>query len=117
MLFPETKFIIENGYNGLVTVQKYGINGTICTQGWDETDANVTCQMAGYAGGVVFGPPEVYVRKMPVWYSDMQCKGTETSLDDCARKSTVSLKCMTSIKNAGVLCYNSSGIYNIIIKK
>lgn len=86
------------------------MNGTICTEGWDDRDANAFCHMVGYKGGVVFGPQEVYSRSMPVWYTNFNCTGAESSPAECDASPHVSLKCVRSIKNAGVLCYNSTGM-------
>lgn len=44
MLFSDTKYIIENGNSGRVIVQHFGINGTICADGWDNADATVVCR-------------------------------------------------------------------------
>ena len=106
----EMKVTLSDGYHGTVTIEQLGENGTICTDGWDEREANVTCRQFGYLGGVVLGPPEVYSRKAPVWYTDFDCTGKEASLKDCTRSSNVSLKCVRSITNAGVLCYKKSGM-------
>lgn len=86
------------------------MNGTICTEGWDDKDANAFCHMVGYKGGVVFGPQEVYSRSMPVWYTNFNCTGAESSPAECDASPHVSLDCVRSIKNAGVLCYNSTGM-------
>jgi hypothetical protein len=86
------------------------MNGTVCMEDWDDSDANATCHMIGYKGGVVFGPQEVYSRSMPVWYTQFNCTGSEGSLADCPSSPHVSLNCVRSIKNAGVLCYNTTGI-------
>lgn len=105
----ETKVYLSDGYHGMVTIERYGINGTVCGDGWDEREANVTCQNLGYAGGVVLGPPEVYSRSLPVWYTNFSCNGLEDSLTDCEVNTTIPLSCVQSIKNAGVLCYNGTG--------
>lgn len=108
--FSEKKFYISDGYHGSVIVEQYGMNGTVCMEDWDDSDANATCHMIGYKGGVVFGPQEVYSRSMPVWYTQFNCTGSEGSLADCPSSPHVSLNCVRSIKNAGVLCYNTTGI-------
>lgn len=91
------------------------MNGTVCTDGWDEQDANATCHMMGFKGGVVFGPQEVYTRTMPVWYTQANCSGTEMTLMDCYASAEVPLDCVRSIKNAGVLCFNSTGRYFVLV--
>ena len=33
---------------GRVVVSHRGMNGTICSEGWDDNDATVVCRMNGY---------------------------------------------------------------------
>jgi len=42
--FSDTKIFIENGNSGRVIVQQFGINGTICADGWNDIDASVVCR-------------------------------------------------------------------------
>lgn len=90
-------------------INQFGQDGTVCVDGWDEREANVTCRQFGYRGGVVLGPQEVFTRRQPVWFSEFNCTGEESKLQDCPRTTKVSLQCVRSIKDAGVLCYNSTG--------
>lgn len=111
------KVKLTQGYHGAVIINQFGQDGTVCVEGWDEREANVTCRQFGYRGGVVLGPQEVFTRRQPVWFSEFNCTGDESKLQDCPRITKVSLHCVRSIKDAGVLCYNSTGtkqdIFNI----
>ena len=110
----DTKIHIRNGYHGLVTVEQHGINGTICADGWDDTDATVVCRQNGYAGGVVLGVQEIYSRSQPIWFTNFTCSGKEKKLQDCVKEENVSINCSVSLKAAGVLCYKSKGLLKII---
>ncbi|XP_061172170.1 deleted in malignant brain tumors 1 protein-like [Saccostrea echinata] len=101
---------LTSGYHGAVIINQYNQDGTICVDGWDEREANVTCRQFGYLGGVVLGPQEVFTRRKPVWFSEFNCTGNEKKLQDCPKTTRVSLQCVRSIKDAGVLCYNSTGV-------
>nr|XP_034326687.1 deleted in malignant brain tumors 1 protein isoform X1 [Crassostrea gigas]XP_034326688.1 deleted in malignant brain tumors 1 protein isoform X1 [Crassostrea gigas] len=101
---------LSQKYHGAVMISQFGQDGTVCVDGWDEREANVTCRQFGYRGGVVLGPQEVFTRRQPVWFSEFNCTGEESKLQDCPRTTKVSLQCVRSIKDAGVLCYNSTGV-------
>ncbi|XP_046574468.1 LOW QUALITY PROTEIN: deleted in malignant brain tumors 1 protein-like [Haliotis rubra] len=104
-----TKYHIHNGFNGRVIVERYGLNGTICEEGWSDVDANILCKQSGYAGGVAYGTPRNSSFEL-VWYSEVNCTGSEASIVDCVKNDTVSRSCRNSATSAGVLCYKSTGI-------
>ena len=109
MVLSETKFYIEHGHHGTVYAERYGINGTICMDGWDDTDADVICRENGYIGGVVFGGQLTYIRNDPIWFTKVSCTN-ETSFSDCPMSTNVPVTCSLNLKLAGVLCHNRTGM-------
>ncbi|KAI6650378.1 hypothetical protein LOD99_5815 [Oopsacas minuta] len=73
---------LTEGDNGLVEVYLNGSWGFICDDGWDETDADVTCQILGYPSATQsdtgrYHPDTNYT------LLNFYCVGNETSLLDC----------------------------------
>ncbi|KAK6180370.1 hypothetical protein SNE40_012539 [Patella caerulea] len=106
----DTKFHIENGNNGRVYVERQGRNGTICEDGWSDTDAGVLCKTKGYAGGVVYGAKPSSNANELVWFKDVNCTGRETDIGACQVNLTVTTNCRRSRQSASVLCYSSTGV-------
>ncbi|KAM8966310.1 T-cell differentiation antigen CD6-like [Pelodytes ibericus] len=69
---------------GRVEVLKDGILGSVCDDGWDALDAQVTCQQLGCGsalqalGSSHFGPGPSMIH-----LNELQCNGTERYLWDC----------------------------------
>jgi hypothetical protein len=88
----------------------YGINGTICAEGWDSNDATVVCKQMAYAGGVPFGP-RYYSSRTPIWMSNVSCSGTERDIKFCNPQGEldISRSCRSSRHAARVFCYRGDG--------
>ncbi|XP_062571863.1 deleted in malignant brain tumors 1 protein-like [Saccostrea cucullata] len=86
------------------------VNGewlSICDNGWDKREADVTCRSIGYSGGLpalssLFGEQSGQPRILGGVY----CYGRETSLLGC-RLSVVQSSSCTNGGHAGVVCYHS----------
>ena len=91
-------------YLGRVEVYLRGQWGTICSEGWSIEDALVVCRMLGFPSasrGVVNG---VYGQGTgPIWMSNVNCRGNESSLADCAYKGLNNTSC-THSQDAGLVC-------------
>jgi hypothetical protein len=107
--------LAEQSFPAPVLVQKYGINGTICAEGWDSNDATVVCKQMAYAGGVPFGP-RYYSSRTPIWMSNVSCSGTERDIKFCNPQGEldISRSCRSSRHAARVFCYRGDGKSNII---
>ncbi|XP_036393857.1 adhesion G protein-coupled receptor E1-like [Megalops cyprinoides] len=76
--------------------------GTVCDDGWDMNDARVVCREVdcGSAkeakGNGYFGPGTG-----EIW--DIQCSGSEGSIEECSQNRTVDKRCPHS-QDAGVVC-------------
>jgi hypothetical protein len=95
---------------GLVQVYHSGQWGTVCYNSWDMNDAKVACRQLGFTKTV---GPWYYGRGTgKVWLYNMQCAGTENSLDSCTHNGwgTVWSDCKTHQYDAGVVCSGYPGI-------
>ena len=55
--------------------------GTVCDDGWDDTDANVVCKQLGFGtanGSAVFDPASG-----TIWLNSVTCTGSESTLARC----------------------------------
>ena len=88
--------------NGRVEVFANSAWGTVCDEGWGLIDADVLCQQLGFprsakaVGGAYFGQGSG-----SVLLSEVQCTGSEGSLNHCAGKSG---KFCDHTQDAGVYC-------------
>ena len=76
----------------------------MCDDYFDINDANVVCRQGGYVGATQYHTSAYYGRGSgPIWFDDLYCYGTETSLFDCHHRGIGSHNCGHN-EDVGVVC-------------
>ena len=91
---------------GRVEVYHLGIWGTVCSDGWDLLDARVVCLQLGYTTATQTTVPGGGTGQ--IWYDDVACIGSETSLVDCRSNGLATHNCFHFL-DAGVVCASELG--------
>jgi len=89
---------------GRVEVYHNGEWGTVCDDGWDDTDGDVVCRQLGFGSSVRVYDSAYYGQGTgPIWLSRVSCIGNESSLTECSQFSVATKNC-THSDDAGVNC-------------
>ena len=104
-----------SSYNeGRVEVNYNGEWGTVCDDGWDDTDAGVVCRQLGigYAGAAIgFGQHSKHI-----FLNDVTCTGSEATLVRCGHTGINTTNQCNSLIAAGASCYKLQGIKAVPMK-
>ena len=90
-------------FEGRVEVLHNGEWGTVCDDAWDNVDADVLCRSLGFESGEALVDREFGAGTGTIWMDEVECDGTETSLDECPRNDWGDEDCM-HYEDAGVRC-------------
>ena len=99
-----------SSYNeGRVEVNYNGEWGTVCDDGWDDTDAGVVCRQLGFgSSGTAIGSAGFGQGSGSIWLSNVTCTGQESILPSCGHLGVTINSCNHS-GDAGVTC-NGTGM-------
>ncbi|XP_074994729.1 scavenger receptor cysteine-rich type 1 protein M130-like [Calonectris borealis] len=74
----------EDGCSGRVEVWHRGSWGTVCDDSWDMRDAEVVCRQLGCGPALSALKEAAFgMGQGPIWLEQVECQGTEPSLQDC----------------------------------
>ncbi|XP_013380449.1 fibropellin-1-like [Lingula anatina] len=93
-------------YGGRVEVYHNGVWGTVCDDGWDNTDAKVFCKSLGLSYSRALGLQSAYFGqgRGPIWLDDVGCTGSESNIASCTHRGWGTHNCGHT-EDASVLCY------------
>ncbi len=97
-----------NDYTGRIEVFVNGQWGTVCDDGWDINDAHVICRQLGYLGARTKYCCAQYGQGTGPMLR-LGCQGSEASFHECSQ--SVTLSGCSHNEDAGVECYNDTGVY------
>ena len=104
---------------GRVEVYYNGQWGTVCNDGWDDTDASVVCKQLGIgSSGTAILDVHVFGSGTGrLFLSDVQCSSNDTTLSSCGHRGVTTVMCRCDhYEDAGVTC-NSMFVYSFITRK
>ena len=88
-------------YYGRVEVYYNGEWGTVCDDGWDNTDATVACRQLGFYSWVIAYGSAQY------GHDNIECGGSESSVFACRHNTFGEHNC-EHYEDAGVVCLGES---------
>jgi len=93
-----------------------GIFGTICDDGWDETNTEIVCRQLGLFNGTKTRQDQFGVNSGPVWLSQVNCSGNESKLSHCMHNGAGSIGNCSHANDVAVRC-STHGMYvfNLLI--
>ena len=104
------RLVGSSSYNeGRVEVYYDGEWGTVCDDGWDDTDAGVVCRQLGFGSlGTAIGSAGFGQGSGPIWLDSVTCSGSETILPNCGHLG-INITGCAHTNDAGVTC-NITGV-------
>ena len=96
-------------YNeGRVEVYYNGEWGTVCDDGWDDTDAGVVCRQLGFgSSGTAIGSAGFGQGSGSIWLDSVTCTRNESSLASCGHLGVNITRNCSHSQDAGVRCRRS----------
>jgi len=97
-----------------VEVNYNGEWGTVCDDGWDDTDAGVVCRELGFRSGRAIISAGFGQGSGPIWLDSVQCTGSESKLVSCSNLGINVTRSCSHAEDAGVRCFGGEGSYVVI---
>ena len=84
--------------------------GTVCDDGWDDTDAGVVCRQLGFgSSGTAIGSAGFGQGSGSIWLDSVTCTGNEPILARCGHFGINVTRSCSHAEDAGVRCSGSEG--------
>ncbi|KAL7407034.1 hypothetical protein ABVT39_001887 [Epinephelus coioides] len=102
---PSVRLVNSNSHcSGRVEIFHNGQWGTVCDDWWNLNDAQVVCRQLG-CGRAVGAPQGAHFGQGTgqIWLDNLQCSGSESSLQDCPHGGLGNHNCLHS-EDASVIC-------------
>ena len=100
---------------GRVEVNYNGEWGTVCDDGWDDTDAGVVCRQLGFgSSGTAIGSAGFGQGSGSIWLDSITCTGSESTLASCGHLGVGVTRNCNHSRDASVVC---SGNFSKIFPK
>ena len=106
ILLLAVRLVGGSSYNeGRVEVNYNGEWGTVCDDGWDDTDAGVVCRQLGFgSSGIAIGSAGFGQGSGSIWLDSVTCTGSESTLAECGHTGVNITGFCTHAMDAGVRC-------------
>ena len=90
---------------GRVQIYFNGIWGTVCDDGWDDTDAGVVCRQLGFgSSGTAIGSASFDQGSGPILLDSVTCTGSESTLASCGHLGFGITRSCSHSEGTGVTC-------------
>ena len=95
---------------GRVEVNYNGEWGTVCDDGWDDTDAGVVCRQLGFgSSGTAIESVFFSQGSGSIWLDNVICSGNESVLASCGHLGVGITRLCSHDEDAGVRCNGTQG--------
>ena len=89
-------------------VNYYGVWGTVCDDGWDDTDAGVVCRQLGFgSSGTAIASAGFGQGSGSIWLDNVTCTGNESTLASCGHLGAGVTRSCSHSEDAGVRCFGA----------
>ena len=85
--------------------------GTVCDDGWDDTDAGVVCRQLGFgSSGTAIRSAGFGQGSGSIWLDSVTCTGNESQLANCSHLGVGVTRGCSHGDDAGVRCSGTQGV-------